>query len=130
MERRSKSEYFSRMGRPPKSNLPEELKSALFAIGGNIRMHRERLGMSQTELARRAKISVTTLNELERRAFRDIRLSTLVAVAQILKLPVVGLFFQSDLNFLESSDRAQLLKASDSIFQITKKLGLRPKKKS
>lgn len=118
------------MGRPPKLNLPEELKSTLAVIGANLKMHRERVGMSQTELARLSKISLTTLNELESRSFRDIRLSTLVSLSQVLKIPAAVLLFKSDLEFASSSDQAQFLKASESLFQITKKIKARSKKSS
>jgi transcriptional regulator with XRE-family HTH domain len=93
-------------------------------------MHREKLGLSQAELARRSKISLTTLNELESRSFRDIRLSTLVALSQNLKLPVAALFYESDLDFASSSDQAQFLKASETLSHITKKIKSRTKSKS
>lgn len=130
MARAGKAAYFRGMGRPPKTNLPEDLKQTLSVIGANIRSIRERQGMSQIELARRSKISATTLNELEFHGFRDIRLSTLVALAQALKVPLAALFFQSDLELNEPSDHAQLLKASDTILQITKKLKSRTKPKA
>lgn len=118
------------MGRPPKTNLPEELRSTLSTVGAHIRAQRELAGLSQVELARRAKISATTLNELEHHSFRDIRLSTIVAISQALKIPVAALFFQADLDLQEFSDHAQLLKASDTLSQIAKKIKSRHKPKA
>ncbi len=87
------------------------------------------MGISQTELSRRSKISLTTINELESRAFRDIRLSTIVSLSEVLKIPVINLFSSSDLDFVIPSDQAQLLKASEALFQITKKLRSKPKQR-
>lgn len=109
------------MGRPPKSNLPVEFAELLHQIGANIAFARKEQEISQAELARRAKISVTTLNEIETRQFRDIRLSTLSLIAKALALPVARLLDRSDIE-LSSRDQVQLLKASEAILRITRKL--------
>lgn len=118
------------MGRPPKTNLPEELKSLLTTIGSNLKIYREKAGLSQAELSHKSKISLTTVNEIESRSFRDIRISTLVSFSQVLKIPISALFSHSDLVFVPQSDQAQLLKASEAILQITKKIKSRTKPKA
>ncbi len=109
------------MGRPPKSDLPHELGLLLKKIGNNIVALRQEKGLSQAELARRSKVSLTTLNEIESRPFRDIRLSTLFSIARTLEVPVIRLFEFSDIE-LNSRDQARLLKASEAIVQIARKL--------
>lgn len=90
-------------------------------IGGNIVDFRRKQGISQSELAAKAGIAPTTLNELERRSYRDIRLSTLVEIARALKVPLAHLFQSSDLK-LTANDQARLLKASEDITQLVRKL--------
>ena len=109
------------MGRPPKPELPFELKVLLKQIGINIRIIREERGISQAELARRSSISTTTMNEIETKRFRDIRLSTLTAISQALNVPVIEILKSTDVD-LESKDQARLLKASEDLLKITKKL--------
>lgn len=79
------------------------------------------MGLSQAELARRSKVSITTVNEIETRQFRDVRLSTLSALARTLQIPVVRLLQSPDFD-LSSRDQTQLLRASEAIFRITRKL--------
>jgi len=109
------------MGRPPKLNLSHRFSELLHQIGSNVRYYREEQGLTQAELARRAKISNTTLNEIETRQFRDVRLSTLSVLAQALDTTVVHLLSGSDVE-LASKDQTQLLKASEAILKITRKL--------
>lgn len=109
------------MGRTPKSHLPNELASLLRQIGNNIAAIRQEKGLSQAELARRSKISATTLNEIETRQFRDVRISTLTAVASTLKVSVVQFLESSDLQ-ISNHDQAQLLKASEAILRVTRKI--------
>mgnify|MGYP000849098643 CR=1 FL=1 len=56
-----------------------------------IRRRQER-GWSQRELARRAGIAVSTLNDLESGQAKDARLSTLARIAAALMTPVGSLF--------------------------------------
>ena len=109
------------MGRPPKSSLPSELEDLLQAIGANLCEIRRENGISQAEMARRAKVSLTTVNEIETRQFRDVRLSTLIALASVLHVPVTRFMAATDLD-LSDSDQARLLKASDTLLRITRKL--------
>ena len=109
------------MGRAPKTNLPYDLALLLKRVGGNIRDRREKIDMTQAELASKSKVSVTTLNEIESRRFRDIRLSTLVAIAKILEVSVPSLLQGSDVK-LSSGDRARFLKASEELVRLGLKL--------
>jgi transcriptional regulator with XRE-family HTH domain len=109
------------MGRRPKSDLSPKLADLLKVIGRNIREIRQSQGLTQTDLAQRSKVSLTTLNEMETQAQRDVRLSTLVALAEVLSLPVAGLLMATDVR-LESRDHARLLKASEDIQRIMRKI--------
>src|SRR4051812_17919020 len=109
------------MGRPVKSHLPAELAGLLKQIGANLTDLRAKKGLSQAELARRSKISTTTLNEIESRQFRDVRLSTLSALAHALGVSVIEVLQSSDVE-INSKDQARLLKASEAIVRITRKL--------
>ena len=110
-----------KMGRPVKTNLSDDLLETLQRIGRNISAARSEKGISQAELARQAKISTTTLNEIESRQCRDIRVSTLSAIAAALDVSVGKLFASSDID-LSSRDQAQLLKASEVILKISRKI--------
>lgn len=90
-------------------------------MGANIVFHRESGGISQTELARRSKVSLTTIHEIETKRFRDLRLSTLDSIARALKVPIDQLIRTSELD-LNRQEEAQLLKASETILRITEKL--------
>jgi len=109
------------MGRAPKSDLTPEFSQMLRQIGANLSSLRSERKMSQAELARQAGVSTTTLNEIETRQFRDVRLSTLSSLSKALDVPVTRLLERSDVQ-LRNRDQVQLLKASEEIFRIVRKL--------
>jgi len=109
------------MGRPPKSELPHELAALLRRISANLREARQKKGWSQSELGKQSRISLTTVNEIETRQFRDIRMSTLVSLASALDISAIELLKGSDLD-LSSNDQAQLLRASETIMKISRKI--------
>lgn len=109
------------MGRPPKSALPKELAELIEQIGANIHDQRVLQQLTQNALALRSKISNTTVNEIEKQRCRDIRLSTLTALAKALNVPVLQLMQSSDVK-VKKNDRARLLKASEDILRITRKI--------
>src|SRR5262245_664420 len=109
------------MGRPPKADLSARLLKLLHLIGSNLAALRDEQSVSQADLARLSKVSLTTINEMEARRCRDVRLSTLSSIAQALDVPLTRLFAKSDLD-LNEKDRAQLLQASEAIARITRKL--------
>lgn len=108
------------MGRLPKSHLPQKLSSALKVIGANVRVLREESGLSQVELAQKAQISATTLNGIESKSDRDVRVSTLVALSEVLDVSLIEFFVETDLE-ISSSDKDQLLQASDLIQRLVRK---------
>lgn len=108
------------MGRPTKLNLPKDLSSVLDRVGANLRDLRDASGLSQAAVAAGAKISATTLNQLETQRGRDVRLSTLVALARTLGCSVERLFATSDLT-LSTRDQSKLLRASEDIARILRK---------
>lgn len=109
------------MGRPPKSSLPPALQEVLRIIGANIAAARAHRKISQNQLALRTGVSLSTLNEIETRCHRDIRISTLVALAKELDVSLVQLLRKSRID-LSNEDQSTLLKASESILRITKKI--------
>lgn len=109
------------MGRPFKSNLPKELASALDRIGANLRELREARGLTQAAVAEVSKVSTTTINQLESQRCRDVRLSTMVALAKALGCQVESLFAGTDIQ-LTTRDHARLLRASEDILRIVKKI--------
>ncbi len=109
------------MGRPPKQKLAADFKELLEYVGKNIRAIRMEQGISQTKLAKDSGVSLTTLNEIESKYHRDIRLSTLSSFARILKVSVLEFFQESDLD-LSTSDRQRLKKASEDLLILTQKL--------
>ena len=112
---------FPYMGRPPKNDLPADLAKWLHQIGVNVQSFRKEAGLSLAELAKRSKVSVTTINEIESRRFRDIRMSTIVGLARGLDISPLLLLRTSDIK-LKSSDQSRLLKAGEDILRITKKI--------
>lgn len=109
------------MGRPFRKNVPEDLQELLRCIGKNTVYHRLERSLSQAELARKAGLSTTTLSEIETGKPRDIRLSTLCSIAKALGAKAVELLRESDLD-LSSKDQTVLLKASEAILRVAKKL--------
>jgi DNA-binding XRE family transcriptional regulator len=99
-------------------NIPE-LDSILRNVAIQIRMHREEMGVSQNELARRASISKTTVNDLENEVTSDLQLSTLCLLAKVLKKQPIELITQSDLP-LENGDKKAFLKAVEDMGPIWK----------
>lgn len=62
-------------------------------MGYRIRECREEIGISQEELAKRAKISRTTLSGLESGTIKTTTTDTLLKIAQALNKKVADIFF-------------------------------------
>ena len=62
-------------------------------MGYKIRECREEMGISQEELAKRAKISRTTLSGLESGAIKTTTTDTLLKIADALNKKVTDIFF-------------------------------------
>jgi predicted transcriptional regulator len=61
---------------------------AIPKISDLVRCRRERFGISQSELAKRAAVSVSTINELESGVRCDLRISTISKIADVLFMSV------------------------------------------
>ena len=61
-------------------------------IANRIKAQRESLGMSQSELANKAKISRTMISKLENNQKADVKVSTLLSIAQALGCTVGDIF--------------------------------------
>jgi len=86
-------------------------------------------GISQAELSSKSKVSNSTINEIEKRHFRDIKLSTLVAVANVLETNVVSLMLPPKIE-LNENDALKLMKAGETLLEIGKEqLSKRPSDK-
>ncbi len=108
------------MSRPTKTELPSELAKVLKVLSKNIKFLRKQEDLSQGDLASAAGISVTTLNEIESKAHRDIRVSTLVSIAESLDTNIIDLFLSPDAPH-SPSDMEQLLQVSRTINRIVQK---------
>lgn len=65
-------------------------------LGAHVRAERERLGVSQSEVARRSELSRTSLHSLELGIGGSPNFSTLLAIADALGVPVSTLIPQDD----------------------------------
>ena len=61
-------------------------------IANRIKAQRESLGMSQSELANKAKISRAMISKLENNQKADVKVSTLLSIAQALGCTVGDIF--------------------------------------
>ena len=70
----------------------ERFADALTAFTNTLRQERIRVGLTQTELADRARLSVTMVQNLERPSYAaNPRLSTLLALAEALDIDLAAL---------------------------------------
>lgn len=98
------------MGRKQKSEQAPSHSKLMAVIARNLRWYRHERGLSQTELARRAKVALSTVNEIENRVAQDLRLTTLSALTRALKLSPTQLF--QDMEFpKEGRDRRDFMRA-------------------
>ncbi|MBY0469626.1 helix-turn-helix transcriptional regulator [bacterium] len=103
-----------------KESAGSELSSLLKQIGLNIRNAREEQSLSQAEVCRRAKISITRLSEIESKRSRDIRISTLSSLARVLGVSISDLLQDQETDFTHQ-EQVALLKASESLVKITRR---------
>jgi len=68
----------------PPANLKRTTDEWLADIGSSLQRRRIRMGLTQADLARRANVSLSTIQKLEARG--NTNLSTLVSVARVLDL--------------------------------------------
>ena len=94
-------------------NIPE-LDRIMRNVAVQLRTHREELGISQNELARRASISKTTVNDLENEVASDLQVSTLCLLAKVLKKQPIELITESDIS-LENGDKRLFIKAVEDL---------------
>lgn len=89
-------------------------------VARNLRWHRQQKELTQTALARRSGVALSTLNEIENLVAKDVRLTTISALSRALGLSPLELF--SDVSIPKSAkDRKDFLAA----FQILEKLAKR-----
>jgi len=101
-------------------NIPE-LNSMLKNVAVQLTTHRESSGISQNELAKRANISKTTVNDLENEVAVDLQLSTLCLLAKAMKKGPIELISESDIP-LENGDRKLFIKAIEDLSPIWRTL--------
>ena len=95
----------------------KELTELLRNVAFQLRQFRENEGLSQNELARRAKVSKTTVNDLENGVATDIQFSTLCQLARVLKKHPGELIVGSDLE-LSDNERKEYLRAYENFQQV------------
>jgi transcriptional regulator with XRE-family HTH domain len=98
-----------------------ELNSMLKNVAIQLITHREQLGISQNELAKRANISKTTVNDLENEVAVDLQLSTLCLLAKAVKKRPIELISESDF-ILDNGDRKTFIKAVEDLNPIWRAL--------
>lgn len=105
------------MRRISKQSLPSEIHILLDHIAKTIVSLRKLRDMSQVELSRRTGISVTTINEIERRRLRNLKLSTVVKIADSLGVSSIDLLTKPELG-LDGKDQNGLITAARTILDI------------
>lgn len=68
----------------------------MVTLGEKVRMHRIRLGLSQTELAARSGVKQGHISRIEQNQLRNVHVSTVIALAEGLDLPVDALLGSSE----------------------------------
>ncbi len=99
------------MARTRKTYNDKGLTGAMQCIAKSLTAAREALGLSQRQLAKKSRIGLATINELESGATRDLRLSTIFALAKHLKADPREWLWESDvkLSHSDKSDLAEIL---------------------
>ncbi len=65
-------------------------------MGNKLREYRERVGMTQVELAEKSNVSRVTISQLEQGVERNTTTKTLLRIAKALNTTVDNIFFKSD----------------------------------
>lgn len=107
------------MGRKPKQNLPKDLTALLQKVGAHVHYFRLKKHITQLQLSDKSGISVTTINEIEARRCRDIRLSTLSALSRALNISVLELMNGPQVQ-MDKQDKQSLLRASEDFLKALK----------
>jgi transcriptional regulator with XRE-family HTH domain len=105
------------MARIKKHYGADKLNTALKNLGKQVQDLRKKHGMSQNDLAKAAKVALSTVNEIENDAARDVRLSTLASLAGPLKVEMHQLLFSVGFN-LKAKDLAALEAVHGQIEQL------------
>lgn len=79
------------MARQRKGITDKELGRLIRSLAKNVKEHRITQGITQQTLAARANIAISTIWELENAKVEDLRLSTITAIAQTLKIDTIKL---------------------------------------
>lgn len=74
----------------------EQFPALLASIGANVRRERERLGLTQGQVARSAELDLRFLQRVER-GQTNLSLLALVAIAEVLEVPPTSLFREAKL---------------------------------
>ncbi|MDR3606010.1 MAG: helix-turn-helix transcriptional regulator [Oligoflexia bacterium] len=100
----------------------KQLKPALETLGAQLKAFRESKSFSQNELAKVAKIALSTVNELENNVAKDVRLSTIASIAEALDVDLHQLMFSSGLSLSDSDKSAlgEIWKKFNQLYQRTR----------
>lgn len=105
------------MGRVRKDYRNKELAELVKAVSNKLKLFREDEGLSQNELAKRAGVSKTTVNDIENGVATDIRFSTVCGLAKVLKKRPVDFFTPSDLCLCDP-DRKEYIEAFEQLAEL------------
>lgn len=110
-----------KMARIRKQQNNKELGALIKNVSHKLRQFREEEELSQNELARRALIGQSTINEIENRVSADLQLSTLCMLSRALKRPVTDFLADSDLE-IKDQDKSELIRAVYELGKSHKKI--------
>lgn len=97
-----------------KINNNESLAEFMKMIAFKLKLYRETAGLSQSELARRAKVSKATISDLESGQSKDLQFSTICLIATALNKWPVEFLVKSEYS-LTSAGKKEFMKAYDEL---------------
>jgi len=99
----------------------KQLSKLVTNIGVMLKFYREKAELSQNQLSRRSKVSISTINEIENFKVNDLRFSTICTLAPHLKIDPLVLIVPSKFE-IRDDDRASFKKAVKTLSDISKRL--------
>ena len=94
-----------------------ELTQCLRTLAAEIHSFREREGLSQADFAKRAKVSKTTVNDLENEVATDLQLSTFLLLCHELDKSPVSFLVASDVK-AEPTDLRAFMRAVEALTKV------------
>ena len=90
-------------------------------IAKNLQSLRKEAGLSQTKLSKLSGVAASTINEIENLVVKDIRLSTISALAKILEVEPLEVITPSSFDF-KNEEKEEFQQALKTLMKISKKM--------